>query len=102
MKSLMLAFSWLLILFLSDAAAMGKEDAATEKLLATCKAKVETKLAPKRQNRIDECVENKEKKDRASCERYYKDYAVREIIRTQMYREVSECVEYEKQKKSAR
>jgi len=61
-------------------------------------AGVNAKLAPLRQKRIDECVENKEKKDRASCERYYKDYAVREVIQTRMYREIPECAEYDKLK----
>jgi len=88
--------------FLSNAAAIGKDDPAREKLLETCKAKVDARLAPQRQKRIDECVEDKEKKDRAACERYYKDYAVREVIRTRMYREVPECAELDKYDKSVK
>ena len=99
MKMLIYVFPLACMFFLSNAAAMGKDDAAVEKLLAACKAKVNAKIAPHRQNRINECVEAKEKKDRASCEHYYKDYAVRDVIRNNMYRDVPECAEYEKLKK---
>ena len=99
MKMFIYVFPLACLFFLSNAAAIGKEDATVEKLLEACKTKVYAKLAPHRQNRIDECVEEKEKKDRASCERYYKDYAVRDVIRNNMYRGVPECVEYEKRKK---
>ena len=69
-------------------------------LMAKCEAAVQERLEPMRNKRIDECVAKKEKKDRAACERYYKDFAHREVSRLQLYREVPECVEAEKAKEA--
>ena len=59
-----------------------KEDRSTKRaeLDAACEVAREQKLAPLRQQYIDECVE-KQKKDRAECERFYKDYDGRRISR---------------------
>ena len=73
---------------------------SNKSLMAKCEAAVQERLAPRRNKRIDECVANKEKKDRAACERYYKDYAHKEVAQLQLYREVPECVEAEKAKKA--
>ena len=47
---------------------------------AACEVAREQKLAPLRQQYIDECVE-KQKKDRAECERFYQNYDGRQISR---------------------
>ena len=68
---------------------------------AACEVAREQKLVPLRQQYIDECVE-KQKKDRAECERFYQNYDGRQISRNYdgrqgnrapLFYDLAECVE---------
>ena len=101
MKTLMLILPLILMAFISNVTAKDVNSAEKERLYEACRVALEAKLEPYRQQRIDECVKTKEKKDRASCERYYKDYAKRDVIRNQLFLNIPACVEADSYGKSA-
>ena len=77
-------------------AGMGSDDerqAKQEQLDAQCEAARERKLAPERAQYIEECVEKKQRSDRAACERFYSDYGARSGNRAPLYYDLPECVE---------
>ncbi|PLX57335.1 MAG: hypothetical protein C0629_02950 [Chromatiales bacterium] len=88
------------LLFGSIAAA---EDASLSALKQRCEAAREAKIAPLRAAAIDECV-TKQKKDRASCERFYRDYGnggrtAAGAAKQRMFNDLPECLElYEAEK----
>jgi len=62
------------------------------KLDAACEAAREKKLAPLRAGFIDECVEKKQRPDRAACERFYADYGNQAGSRAALFYDLPECV----------
>lgn len=62
------------------------------RLDAACEAARETKLAPLRAGFIDECVEKKQRPDRAACERFYADYGNQSGNRAPLFLDLPECV----------
>ena len=68
-----------------------KAEADQKSINATCQAAREAKLAPLRQQRVEECVRKKEKKDRASCEQYNRDYGERSGTRAGLFYDLPEC-----------
>jgi hypothetical protein len=62
------------------------------KLDAACEAAREKKLAPLRAGFIDECVEKKQRPDRAACERFYADYGNQAGNRAPLFYDLPECV----------
>jgi hypothetical protein len=70
----------------------GDGHAEQEKLDAECEAARELKLAPERAKFIEECVEKKQRSDRAACERFYSDYGARSGNRAPLYYDLPECV----------
>jgi hypothetical protein len=62
------------------------------KLDAACEAAREQKLAPLRAGFIEECIEKKQRPDRAACERFYADFGNQAGSRAPLFYELPECV----------
>jgi hypothetical protein len=62
------------------------------KLDAACEAARENKLAPLRAGFIEECIEKKQRPDRAACERFYADFGNQAGSRAPLFYELPECV----------
>ncbi|MEJ2534350.1 MAG: hypothetical protein P8008_02490 [Gammaproteobacteria bacterium] len=60
---------------------------------AACEAARQKKLAPERERLIEECVREKQRPDRAACERFLADYGNRSGNRPALYYDLPECVE---------
>jgi hypothetical protein len=58
-----------------------------------CEAAREQKLAPMRQEYIEECVAKKQRPDRESCERFYADFGAQSGSRAPLFYDLPECVE---------
>jgi hypothetical protein len=70
-----------------------KGDREQAKLDSACEAARQKKLAPMRAGFIDECVEKKQRPDRASCERFYADFGNQSGSRAPLFYDLPECVE---------
>ena len=81
-----------LMLSASVTSAESDRQVTQEELDAECEAAREMKLAPERARFIDECVEKRQKSDRAACERFYSDYGAQSGDRRPLYYELPECV----------
>ncbi len=68
-------------------------EAEQARLDAACEAAREKKLAPERARYIEECVKEKQRPDRAACERFYADYGNQSGNRAPLYMDLPECVE---------
>ena len=68
-------------------------EAKQAELDAACEQAREAKLAPLREQYIEECVKNKEQPDRKSCEVFYADYGARSGHRAPLFYDLPECVE---------
>lgn len=62
------------------------------KLDAACEAAREQKLAPLRAGFIEECIEKKQRPDRAACERFYADFGNQAGNRAPLFYDLPECV----------
>ena len=60
---------------------------------AACEVAREARLAPMRAEFVEECVEKKQKEDRAACERFYADYGARSGNRAPLFYDLPECEE---------
>lgn len=93
------AFAMLLPLFLPSGAAFGG-DSSLEELRQRCEAAREVKLAPLREQAIEECVSRpRSTQTRAQCQEFYRDFGqgggtVGGGFRTPMFIDVPECQEY--------
>lgn len=76
-----------------DAAADRNRDQKQAELDAVCEAAREAKLAPLREKFVEECVRNKERPDRRSCEVFYADYGAQSGNRAPLFYDLPECVE---------
>jgi len=65
---------------------------AQARLDAECEAAREAKLAPERKRLVEECVEKKQRPDRAACERFAADYGNQSGNRAPLYLDLPECV----------
>ena len=74
------------------AATPGQANSKQAKLDAACEAAREKKLAPMRAGYIDECVEKKQRPDRAACERFYADFGNQSGSRAPLFYDLPECV----------
>ena len=63
------------------------------KLDAACEAAREKQLAPLRAGFIEECIEKKQRPDRAACERFYADFGNQSGNRAPLFYDLPECVE---------
>ena len=84
-----------MVLFFSGTSMGSDSDrqAKQEQLDAQCEAARERKLAPERAQFIEECVEKKQRSDRAACERFYSDYGAQSGSRAPLYYDLPACVE---------
>jgi hypothetical protein len=62
------------------------------KLDAACEAAREKKLAPLRAGYIEECIEKKQRPDRAACERFYADFGNQSGNRAPLFYDLPDCV----------
>jgi hypothetical protein len=80
-------------LIATDAMADRKRDKKQAELDAACEQAREKKLAPMREQFVDECVKNKEQPDRKSCEFFYSDFGAQSGNRAPLFYDLPECVE---------
>jgi hypothetical protein len=98
MKSRLPSATLLFLLFLTGAA-LGSEPSLAQ-LLQRCEAAREVKLAPLREQAIQDCVSRpRSTRNRAQCEEFYRDFGqgggtVGGGFRAPMFIEVPECQEY--------
>jgi hypothetical protein len=83
----------LFVLTLASPSIMADREAQQAELDAACELAREEKLAPLRQQYIEECVEKEQRPDRASCERFYADYGAQSGNRAPLFYDLPECVE---------
>ncbi|MCU7959649.1 MAG: hypothetical protein KZQ58_06550 [gamma proteobacterium symbiont of Bathyaustriella thionipta] len=90
-------------IFMLVAAGLCANNQAAEQqhLDQACEAARESKLAPLRQQHIEECVQQ-QKKDRAYCERFYSDYGARSGRRAPLFYDLPECVKAFEQRRKQR
>ena len=74
--------------------ALAKESRADKqaRLDAACEVERQRKIAPLRQQVIEECIANKEFPDRNECERFYADYGERTGRKAPLFYDLPECV----------
>ena len=77
----------------SDLMANRDREQKQAELDAICEEARQEKLAPMRDQLVDECVENGDRRDRASCERFYADYGAQAGQRAPLFFDLPECVE---------
>ncbi len=82
----------LTLVLLASAAAAETFDQKQARLDAECEAAREAKLAPERERLVEECVETKQRRDRAACERFYADYGNQTGNRAPLHMDLPECV----------
>jgi hypothetical protein len=86
-----------LVGFYSSLAAQTQQELDT-----ACESARENRLAPLRQQFIDECVQ-KQKKDLEHCTRFYSDYGAKTGNRAALFYDLPECVRaFENRKSSSR
>ncbi len=93
MKRLTLMIFATLLLVTTDGMADRNRDRKQAELDAACEAAREKKLAPMREQFIEECVKNKEQPDRRSCEVFYSDFGAQSGNRAPLFYDLPECVE---------
>ena len=81
------------LLFLSGGLSASDTAKKQAELDAECERAREAKLAPMRKKYVDECVEKKQRPDRASCEAFYADYGAQSGNRAPLFMDLPECVE---------
>ena len=59
---------------------------------AACEQAREAKLAPLREQYIQECVDKEQKPDREACERFYADFGAQSGSRAPLFYDLPECV----------
>ena len=83
----------MLLLLSSDGMADRNRDQKQAERDAACEAAREKKLAPMREQYIEECVKNGEQPDRRSCEVFYSDFGAQSGNRAPLFYDLPECVE---------
>ena len=81
------------ILFLSGGLPASETAKKQAELDAACESAREARLAPLRKEYIDECVDKKQRADRASCEAFYADFGAQSGNRAPLFMDLPECVE---------
>lgn len=69
-----------------------ERDAKLAELDALCEAARQRKIAVERAKAIEECVAQKQRSDRAACERFYADFGARVGGRPPLFYDLPECV----------
>ena len=81
------------VVLADDVMADRKRDQKQAELDAACEVAREKKLAPMRQQFVEECVKNEERPDRKSCEIFYSDFGSASRRRAPLFYDLPECVE---------
>lgn len=93
MKHLQVLFFILFVaLLVNPAQAKESREEKQARLDAACEAARQEKIAPLRQQVIEECVANKELPSRQECERFYAPYGERTGRKAAMFYDLPECV----------
>ncbi len=97
----------MVLAMLASAAALadklGKErDAKQAELNAACEAARQKKLVIVRAQYVEECVDKKQRADRATCERFYADYGVSSANQAPLFYDLAECEAAHKYRNSYR
>jgi len=84
----------LILMSLLTSPALAKESREDKQagLDAACEAARQEKIAPMRQQVIEDCVANKELSSRKECERFYADYGERTGRKAALFYDLPECV----------
>jgi len=77
----------------SQAGTTKVREAKQAELDATCEMVRQEKIGHARAEYIEECVETKQRADRASCERFYADYGNASANRAPLFYDIPECIE---------
>jgi len=102
--------TWLLLMALAMVASSavqaeksGKErEAKQAELDAACEVARQKALILVRAQFVDECVENKQRPDRASCERFYADYGESSANQAPLFYDLPECEKAHEYRRSYR
>jgi hypothetical protein len=93
MKNFKVLLSIVLIsLMLNPALAKESREEKQARLDAACATAREEKIAPLRQQVIEDCVANKELPNRKECERFYAPYGERTGGKAALFYDLPECV----------
>ena len=93
MKNSQVLLSFVLIsLLISPALAKESRVDKQARLDAACEVERQKKIAPMRQQVVEECVTNKEFPNRSECERFYADYGERTGRKAPLFYDLPECV----------
>ena len=99
MRDIRLVISHIIIIILifiitiADAAANRNRNQEQARLDAVCEQAREKQLAPMRAQFVEECVENKQQRDRKACETFYADFGAQSGRRAPLFYDLPECVE---------
>ena len=69
-----------------------ERQARQAELDAACEAARQKKIIVEKAKHVEECVEKKQRPDRAACERFYVDYGARAGAQPPLYYDLPECV----------
>jgi len=69
-----------------------ERQARQAELDAACEAARQKKIIVAKAKHVEECVEKKQRPDRAACERFYVDYGARAGTQPPLYYDLPECV----------
>ncbi len=82
---------------------LGKErDAKQAELDAACEVARQKELVLVRAQYVEDCVEKKQRPDRASCERFYADYGESAANQAPLFYELPECEKAHEYRRSYR
>ncbi len=81
-----------LLVALPAYAAGSRSDRQQARLDAACEAAREKNLSPLRAGYVEECIDNKQRPDRAACERFYADFGNQSGRRAALFYDLPECV----------
>ena len=79
--------------FSFDLAASQSREEKQAELDATCEAAREKRLAPMREQLVEECIREKQRDDRAACEQFHSDFGGQSGRRAPLFYDLPECVE---------
>ena len=91
--TVVLLLASLSLILATTAAADRNRDAKQAKLDAACEQAREVKLAPMREQFIEDCVKNEEQPNRKACEVFYADFGAQSGNRAPLFFDLPECVE---------
>jgi len=77
----------------TDALADRNRDQEQARLDAVCEEARQAKLVPMREQLVEDCVKNGDRRDRESCETFYADYGAQAGRRAPLFFDLPECVE---------